>query len=686
MISWYEYFCLTDYSGLLNKALDEGYITVKWTQLALSGPPGSGKSCFLKLLLDEPPPKVHNSTPVTTTPVVRMLGTTGLMSRREKTGQPWVKVDDQSLKTMIAQTLKEGNLRGPILEEEEESDEEEDDQDASLSSDATGIRQSMRISSSLSNISAAQNEIVQLLPIVQKSSELFQMHWIYATDSGGQAAFLDIAPALLRYNSVNILTHKLNEKLQDKPKFYFSVKGKQIGEPVERQMTHLQLLEGSFRSLTSRDSRTLPRIYTKISHTEPQLIVLGTFLDKIHECNESLDKKDAILFEKLEQYSEMRLDYCDYEDKIIYPINTTARDDNETKMASEIRSRICKSYIEAEIPARWFLFKLDLDHFQKTTKDMIVSKSKCLEIGAALKMDSADVEASLMYYHDLTIFLYFPDILPNVVFLHPQPLFDKLSELISISFADAVGHLVDEGTFLPPGAHKKLKNEGIFHLNLLTSYLSSGFSNDFSPSDFLKLLENLFIVAPLSQPGEYFLPSVLPTGILSEGMKALFMQNVDPLILTWKMKPLPQGILPALFINLLRRQQSPKFELKLLESYAMAQYRNAIQLDCIGPGGAVLLVDAIYWLEIYYSGHPTRCSDIRSTIYEGIDQVVEKFHYKPILSMPQEYFYCTMHKTTDHLCRPDNEKENLLCCEDRVSITQLDESRQQPWFQEITGG
>ena len=677
---------MTDYFGLLNKALDEGYITVKWTQLALSGPPGSGKSCFLKLLLGEPPPEVHNSTPVTTAPIVRMVETTGLMSRREETGQSWEKVDDQSLKTMIAQTLKERNLRGPIHEEEEEEyDEQEKEDDTFLSSDVAGMLQSVSTSSSFPNTSPAQNEIVELLPIVQESTELLQMHWIYATDSGGQAAFLDIAPALLRYNPVNILTLKLNEKLQDQPKFYFSIRGKQIGEPVERQMTHLQLLEGSFRSLTSRDSPTLPKTYTKISYNEPQLLVLGTFLDKMNECNESLDEKDAILIEKLEQYSEMRLDYRDYEDKIIYPINAIARGDDETKMASEIRSRICESYIEAEIPARWFLFKLDLDHFQQNTKAMIISKVVCLKIGKALKMDRGDVKAALMYYHDLTIFLYFPDVLPNVVFLHPQPLFDKLSELISISFADAVDYLEERHIFLPPGAHKKLKNEGIFHLNLLTSCLSSGFSNDFPPSGFLKLLESLFIVVPLPQLGEYFLPSVLPTRILSEGMKVPFMQDLDPLVLTWQMKPPPQGILPALVVNLLRRQKSPQFHLESSSSDNQ-QYRNAIHLKCIGPGGAVLLVDAIYWLEIYFSGHPTRCSVIRNTIYEGIKQVVEKFHYKPILFWPQEYFHCIMHKTTSHLCRPDEAIENLVCCKDRVSITQLDKSRQQPWFQEITRG
>ena len=63
--------------------------------------------------------------------------------------------------------------------------------------------------------------------------------------------------------------------------------------------------------------------------------------------------------------------------------------------------------------------QLDLDQLQKTSQTKIVSKSECLRIGESVKMVPQDVEAALMYYHDLTIFLYFPQVLPNAVFLHP---------------------------------------------------------------------------------------------------------------------------------------------------------------------------------------------------------------------------------------------------------------------------
>ena len=308
---------------------------------------------------------------------------------------------------------------------------------------------------------------------------------------------------------------------------------------------------------------------------------------------------------------------------------------------------------------------------------MIISKSKCLEIGAALKMDVQDVEAALKYYHDLTIFLYFHKVLPNVIFLHPQPLFDKLSELIGISFVDAMDYLEEECDIdLPPGAHKQLKNEGTFEKRLLESCLSQGFSAEFSIDDFLKLMEDVFIIASLPQPGKYFLPSVLPTATLSESSKAIFTSNTDPLILTWDMKSLPQGLFPALVVNLLTRKSSPQFD---LES-SNPQYRNAIQLDCIGPGGAVLLVDAIYWLEIYYSGPSNKCCVIRHSIKEGVKGVVKKFQYKLTLSIPQECFHCMIHKTSDHLCCPNEDQKKLTCCEKGALITDINQSRQVPWL------
>ena len=128
--------------------------------------------------------------------------------------------------------------------------------------------------SSLSKPTITQ-EIIDLLACVEKSEELYRSHWIYGVDTGGQAAFVDIAPVLLRYHSINILTHKLTERLDDNAKFFYSVEGKLIGEPVEKQITNLQLLESLFRSVLSVNFPVLPNICVKHIQ-EPFYIVLGT--------------------------------------------------------------------------------------------------------------------------------------------------------------------------------------------------------------------------------------------------------------------------------------------------------------------------------------------------------------------------------------------------------------------------
>ena len=94
-----------------------------------------------------------------------------------------------------------------------------------------------------------------------------------------------------------------------------------------------------------------------------------------------------------------------------------------------------------------------------------------------------------------------------------------------------------------------------------------------------------------------------------------------------------------------------------------------------------MLIDAIYWMEIYYSGPPVKCSTIKDVIFEAIKDVVKKFHYKKILLRPQECFLCSIcPPPIDHLCHLDDNKEILTCCRDGMTTKSIDRSRQLPWF------
>ena len=169
----------------------------------------------MKLLLDKDPPDCYHSTPVATVSEVRMVKTTPVIVGEAT--QSFIKVDIDLLKEMLAEAIKKG-VR-PCTSSTVQSDEDDNDQYSSdeaqdveqqeNQASVETIFQSYELLPSLT-VSNASKEILDRLPLVKMSTPFLESHWIYAIDSGSQAAFLDIAPGLLRYNSVNILTHKLN--------------------------------------------------------------------------------------------------------------------------------------------------------------------------------------------------------------------------------------------------------------------------------------------------------------------------------------------------------------------------------------------------------------------------------------------------------------------------------------------
>ena len=79
----------------------------------------------------------------------------------------------------------------------------------------------------------ARQLILELLPLVKQCS-VDLAHWIHLLDTGGQANFIDIAPALFRFNSVNIILHKLDEELDDLANFFYSIDGEVVGRELQR--------------------------------------------------------------------------------------------------------------------------------------------------------------------------------------------------------------------------------------------------------------------------------------------------------------------------------------------------------------------------------------------------------------------------------------------------------------------
>ena len=223
-------------------------------------------------------------------------------------------------------------------------------------------------------------------PSVKAANKIF--HFTYAIDTGGQAAFLDIAPALMRHNSVTIVTHKLDEDLTDKVKFCYSLEGQHVYESEERQITHQQLLESLIRPSRMINKPQLDMIKAKPNPSNERscFIILGTNFDKISNDMEKVNGKITSFSATLEQFnSDPKICVFKYNLRpsgvsYIFPVNTQDRGPGTLKIANIVRRHVCKSYIEADIPKSWFSFHKKLvEGSKKPTKDSMEASKNVIQ-------------------------------------------------------------------------------------------------------------------------------------------------------------------------------------------------------------------------------------------------------------------------------------------------------------------
>ena len=518
-----------------------------------------------------------------------------------------------------------------------------------------------------------------------RSNRLQSVHWIYTIDSGGQPAFLDVLPAFIRGNSITIHTLKLDQHLDDPIKMVFSIDGYEC-DSEDLSYTNLQLIKTLVRSSSS--SHHL--FQGETSTTEPRCAIVGTFYDKInHDRFKEIDGQlqNSLQFSK---YDLMQFG----DDEVIFPVNTLDDKKEGKENASYLRGIITESTgtsVEKPIPVKWFIFELDLR--KQENEQGILSMDECIQVGEKFEMDETNVKECIKYLHEQTLLLYFKKPLPNTVFMNAQSILDKVSAILFVSFLDR--QKFRKALSKLPSGTCDLRKLGKFDKKFLddlptalecvqSKKPNACFTRNFSADNFLALLEHLLVIAKLPEE-EYFIPCVLSTKKLSEDQKKQYSINADPLFICWDEMPIPLGLFPALVVQLLQRVGHLQF--KLPQSKWQQQHRNAISLSCPSMGGAILLVDSIEWMEVYFScDDNSKCPQIRHAVLDGVYAVIDKFGYKPALRNPREGFLCQAdeecksappHPSTVPTIRG---RYNLTCTRKCYRSYQLSVPRQSCWF------
>ena len=516
---------------ILTRNLQEGYVLLMIIKLILMGPPGVGKTAFKSLLFNWEPVLQHDSTGIASRPVQAV-------ERLIDKGIIWDKISAKRLLSMLAAAMN--ILTAKSSEDHDTSSHNSLGEDSSSSKQGKTTIAVQKASKVKPDPSFYSEKILKEIDKGKTSGELYQSTWIYLLDSGGQPHFADVSRAFIRSNTVYTIAIKLTEKLSDRPPFLYSLEGKPLSNPnTDLCMTNLQLIKHFVRSIvSSKSSKT---------GVNPLIFIIGTCSDLYYSKElkmESIAEKNRKLVAELDQLCDYLVFDNEPEGELIHPVNNICEGKERKDLSAKLRSGVMTHMMKMEIqvPIRWFVFEIMMK--DEVSKEGIISLDKCHDISRKLGMNEDDVTECLKYFDSLSLVLYFPNVLDQVIFTNPQYLLDMLSTLISISFVSYRLHHLR-------GVQRKLRQKGIFKDSLLDELATLTYKDSrdeqptslnfvpplFTKKEFLKLLMYLRIVAPITST-EYFIPTVLP--VKEKKREELPNNNTEPLVLQFKCGVVPQ--------------------------------------------------------------------------------------------------------------------------------------------------
>ena len=554
----------------LERGMEEGFVYLNNVKLVICGPPCVGKTAFKALLLNNPAPLQHNSTLITARPVKAI-------ERIAAGRKVWAKISEEDLLHILSDIIRSIDevthpdnsphpqpssntgpepvaLTQPLPKPQIESpspvhvsEPASIDQLSRPQSDPSREHQLAVAASSPTSFEQTRDVISKKLieklasPKETKGSlKLCEDMWIHLLDSGGQPQFADLLRMFVRGNSLYILVMKVTESLHEKPIFVYSIDGEPLNAPKEMTMTNLQIIESFVHSVaaTSRDpfgGKSQPAIAIVATHCDQQ-----SWFRRLLGWEEKLTEKNEKLLSCLGEFRDLFVFYnCD-SNELIFPVDNLC-ERNREKISADIRHRLLSTRSDisfsVEVPVRWYAFDLNMKEEASKESHGMISLQSCCTIGSKLGMDNKEVGQCLIYLDSMRLCIYYPNLLPHVVFTNPQFLIDSLSIIVRVSFVDDLKQILPRGVRLSDQTVQSLKRDGVFNELLLSTLELTFIPHLFSKSNLLLLLQHFLVIstikAPHISPTQYFIPILLPAERLTKEQKTVFSQKIDPLLITF---------------------------------------------------------------------------------------------------------------------------------------------------------
>lgn len=465
-------------------------------------------------------------------------------------------------------------------------------------------------------------------PTKRKRKGLHNIRLVYFVDVGGQPQFQEILPNFIKCD-INLLVHNLSQDLEHCPEFNYVFDGEAFTVPEHAKTSNIDIIEQSVRSICSNMS-------TKVEY-QPHVAIVGMFKDKCNphsvEYSKLLREKSAKITKRLKPYIGTSGDKkCELitasREQCIFAIDGSLDGWDSNSDAIEDLKQSIHNYAEktpCEVPIKYFIFLQNLTVYAEQKSYLTLDQCVSVASKSDIFMRKSDVSAALTLFHDWNIILYFPKVLPNIVFMKPVFLYSKTTDLIVASFQCEHRTMNEENV--------QFQKSGVFTNALLRNIPSLALTDtNFKQQDFLDLLKGLFIIAELN-PGKYFMPCVLPVCDASEKqldavMKCMQVHQIaGPLCISFIHRKSPRGLFCAMVVSL---AGDPRWKLNALLD-GIVLHRNLLEFEVYNesddPIGEVIIVDKNSHLEIYTTCDQSMCFYVQQTVCNAFERARESMSY-----------------------------------------------------------
>ena len=260
---------------------------------------------------------------------------------------------------------------------------------------------------------------------------------VHMIDTGGQPEHMENMPSLVHSCHLAILVLNLQYGVDDYPSIHYHQDGKKYGRALPSQYSTRQIIQKLASTLQAKR-------YSQKEGQVFRLLVVATHRDCLRW------QKKGRINEYDQALREILLPACDKElirfsaSQILFDLNLKKPSREDQEKLALIREKISESGVGEVVktPVSFLLFEQELMELsEKKVGRFILSLDECLEVGAKLKMNSEMVQAALIFYHRQFTFLYFPLVLPDVVFTKPQVPLDFINTIVQFSYKVESGEL-----------------------------------------------------------------------------------------------------------------------------------------------------------------------------------------------------------------------------------------------------